>query len=407
MAGKHDQSNPGSNGPAVKDPTSGSSRSGQSHAGTALEGVSRIVRRLRADGSEHAIGIWETRTTGRLGFVMRGLKSKRNGRHIEDGYQYVGGFPADMWRIATGDQKYKTLSYGIKTFPQRWSSLQQQVTHPIHYLSIGPGTGEKDNLILKYLQELAADRSEPLVYMPVDISADLLKMSFDQSMKDIDERRIELVPMELDISAKDAIKTLNTLRPAFPGGGGVLVSVLGNTIANFRDDHSILNHLSHLLTGSDDVLLLELATTTAATEELAEIAEEEYEGSTSFRDFVMAALSQYTDCIPSSGEVTWEATVKKGRLEITTLFVSEKDLVIHLTDGDTINLKAGETIKLYKSRKYTTDALTLLLDGFGQLDEERTQYEDAGEFGVVTKLLTCSDARPGPRGRWSSHPAAG
>lgn len=353
-----------------------------------MEQANAILREQRADNNgQMTMGIWETGTSGRLGFVMRGLKVKRKGRHIADGYQYVGGFPADMWRLATSDLRYKTLSHGINTFPERWRTLQQQMDQPLHYISIGPGTGEKDNRILTHLQQLAASEGRSIVYMPVDISSDLLKVSFEKSMVEIDEDVVDLLPMELDITEEEAIETLRALRPAFPGGGGVLVSLLGNTLANFRDDNGMLTRIGGLLSDPEDVLLLEVATTPEATKDLAEVAEEEYEGSLAFRNFVMAALSQYTDCISSSGSVVYEAAVRSGKIEVSALFAPEKDRVIHLTDGDHFDLKINETIRLYKSRKYTDDGLATLLRGIEEIDESRTSYGDSAGFGVVTKLL--------------------
>jgi L-histidine Nalpha-methyltransferase len=355
---------------------------------SALSGVRDILRRPGPQKGDMTIGIWETKMSKRLGFVMSGLKSRR-GRHIEDGYQYVGGFPADRWRLATVDLSYKTLSYGIQTFPERWRALKKEIDRPLHYVSIGPGTGEKDNDILKHLQHLAKQAGDtPVVYVPVDISADLLKLSFENSLKDIDDEVVDVVPIELDITHKAAIKFLNTLRTAFPGELPVLVSLLGNTLANFADDEKMLKHISKALGTPDDRLLLELATTPDATPEMAEVAEEEYDGSKSFRDFVMAGLFQYTDCPPSSGEVVYEATAQPGRLlEVNALFAPETERIVHLTDGDNFKLKPNEKISLYKSRKYTESGLTTLLGGFGNVEQAHTSYEDDSGFGVVTTLL--------------------
>jgi hypothetical protein len=150
----------------------------------------------------------------------------------------------------------------------------------------------------------------------------------------------------------------------------------------------MLKHISELLQ-ENDLLLIELATTPEATTSRAEMAEEEYQGSTSFRDFVMAPLVLYsnTNFLPS-GEIAFEVEVEPaGRLEITTNFTATKKIPVSLLDGDNFELQPGEKIKLYKSRKYTDEGLGDLLVDFDELSEARTSYGDDLGFGVVTKLL--------------------
>jgi len=146
-----------------------------------------------------ALGLWERGTAVRIGQVTQAIKGgKKKLRRIEDGYQYVGGFPAHMWKLATADAQYKTLSHGIHTFPSRWNTLRSEIGSRMNYVSIGPGTGEKDGFVLKHLEGLA---SSPIVYIPVDISSDLLRMSLDVSMQGIDDTIIDVLPVELDIAS--------------------------------------------------------------------------------------------------------------------------------------------------------------------------------------------------------------
>lgn len=349
--------------------------------------VTEVVRALRRN-SMLKVGLWEANTPRHLGRVIQQLKSAKGGeRRIEDGYQYVGSFPAHMWRLATADASYRTLSYGINTFSNRWSALRSSVRHPFTYVSIGPGTGEKDRMVLAHLQSLAQSFSRRIAYVPVDISADLLRMSLDVSMRDIDDKVVEILPVELDIADPEAIESLKMVLDSLPSDDGTLIAMLGNTLANFRDDKQILRQVSSLLNPASDLLMLEMATAAETSQHSAQAAESEYEGSPSFRNFVFAALAQYTDCTPASGEVVSKARPTDGELEVATYFRIRDKLDVHFVDGDRIVMEPGEKIRLYTSRKYTAEALRSLLSNYETLAEADTIYSRAEGFGLTAVLL--------------------
>ena len=342
--------------------------------------LSELTRRLAARDSPLALGLWERGATVRIGKVASALKGVS--RRIEDGYQYVGGFPAHMWRQAASDSTYKTLHYGIVTFPQRWNLLRQKIDSRIHYVSIGPGTGEKDAAILAHLESLT---TEPIVYIPVDISADLLRMSLEVSVQQIDDDKIDVLPVELDITSNQGLDGLREVIDRMTDGGPVLISLLGNTLANFRDDKKQLLRISTLLSSPDDMLLLELATTREASEDCALAAGEEYDGSVSFSNFVMAALTQYTNCTPGSGDVVHQGRAVGDVIEVGTLFTAKEPLTVYVSDTDQFVLQKDESIELYRSRKYSPRALESMLEGFHELESGDTEYSEY--FGVVTMLL--------------------
>ena len=118
--------------------------------------LAELTRHLAEEDSPLSLGLWERGTALRIGKITQAIKGvRKRGRRIEDGYQYVGGFPAHMWKMATADPQYKTLSHGIDTFSSRWDVLRAKVRSRMHYVSIGPGTGEKDAAVLKHLASLA------------------------------------------------------------------------------------------------------------------------------------------------------------------------------------------------------------------------------------------------------------
>lgn len=352
--------------------------------------LAELTRHLAEEDSPLALGLWERGTPLRIGKITQAIKGvRKKGRRIEDGYQYVGGFPAHMWKMATADPQYKTLSHGIDTFPVRWNVLKKQVDSGMHYVSIGPGTGEKDAQVLRHLASVAAG---PIVYIPVDISADLLRLSLDTSMQGIDESAVDVLPIELDIAGELGLGGLKKVIELMTDGP-VLLSLLGNTLGNFKEDDGMLARIADLVGRKDDILLMEVATAREASPDLADDAAGEYRGSVSFRNFVMAALTQYTNCTSESGEVTYDGRVSASGIEIRTFFTPKKKLEIYVSDTDHFPLGSKESIELYRSRKYTPDALQGLFGRLVELDRKGTSY--SSNFGLVTSLLRHGNGNAG------------
>jgi L-histidine Nalpha-methyltransferase len=261
--------------------------------------------------SDHSLGviILELGTTNRIGEVLRSIRGAGGQKkHIKEGYQYVGAVAAQMWKAATADDNYPTLSWGITSFDERWGKIRKKLTEPRHYVSIGAGTGEKDRTILNHLSQLNRSGAEKLIYVPVDISTDLLKAAVRQSTQDIDKDRIRVMPIQLDITRQEALRELRAILNSLLGDTGALVSLLGNTLANFREDEQMLERLSTVVLSHADMLLLEVATTAGVTPSIIKNAEAEYDNSQSFRRFAMATLGDLTDCTLKLGKVVCEGT---------------------------------------------------------------------------------------------------
>jgi L-histidine N-alpha-methyltransferase len=345
-----------------------------------------VTNNLRKAESTLGMGILEMQTAARLGEVMGAIKGTGGQpKRIQDGYQYVGNFPAHLWRLATADVHYRTLTYGIATFHKRWGMMRQELTTPYHYVSIGPGTGEKDQTILRHLQSLAGD--ETIAYVPVDISPQLLRTSLSISMRDVDHRLVEVIPVELDVTNDDALEGLRLVIDAIRGERPILLSLLGNTLANFGDDKNVLERLASLISDRSDRFLLELATTQEATSQTAELAASEYEGSPSFTRFAMAALEEYTDLRRDLGSVHPTAQIIDGAIKVTTRFHAAKRLTVGLKDGDSFTMRDDDEIELYTSRKYTDAALGVLLSDFETISESGNPYPSAAGLGLVAMLL--------------------
>ena len=198
--------------------------------------LSAVHAQLKTSNSPLGVSIMEIgRSANRVGEVVDGIRGTGDQpRHIRDGQQYVGAISTDHWQTATRDAKYRTLSFGIKTFPTRWTQLKPRLQHPVNYVSIGPGTGEKDKLILEHLLPLIAD-GQTLVYVPIEISSELLDVALELVLPAIDRKRIEVIPIRMDVTDDDSLQRLKDVLPTLTGGGRSLFSLLGNTLANFAE----------------------------------------------------------------------------------------------------------------------------------------------------------------------------
>jgi L-histidine Nalpha-methyltransferase len=345
-----------------------------------------IIVSLRRGKSPLGVMLSETYTAGRLGEVMSAIigGDDTTSRYIKEGYQYTGDNGARLWRAATVDEDYRTISWGIHQFHEHWHAIEARLTGPYHYVSIGPGTGEKDQTILQHLQQQAGEQT--IVYVPVDISRALLRIGVDVALRGVNRERVEVLPVELDITNEDALSALRLVLQRLSLDAGLLISLLGNTLANFRDDRQMLTNISHLLGSDRDLLFLELATATDATKSLAAQAAREYDNSKSFRQFCMASLFEYTDLNERKGKVECVGELgAKDVLRITTRFRAHKRTRVRVQTGEDFTLDAHESIELLLSRKYTQPAIDRFLDGLTQVEAETTKFADG--FGIAMYLL--------------------
>ncbi|HEX4438341.1 MAG TPA: L-histidine N(alpha)-methyltransferase [Solirubrobacteraceae bacterium] len=349
--------------------------------------LSAVHAQLKTSNSPLGVSIMEIgRSANRVGEVVDGIRGTGDQpRHIRDGQQYVGAISTDHWQTATRDAKYRTLSFGIKTFPARWAQLKTTLGRPLNYISIGPGTGEKDKLILEHLQPLLA-AGQTIMYVPIEISSELLDVALELILPAIDRSRIEVIPIRMDVTDEESLQRLKDVLPTLTAGSSSLFSVLGNTLANFADDDEMLVKLASIMAPRDK-LLLELATVTEASSQTARQAAMEYEGSDTFHRFAMGTLQDYTNCSFANGSVVCHGDVVRDAVQVVTSFTPTTAMKIEFRTGGGFDLGAGEAIELYRSRKYTVNAQRSLLAGYHECDRAESPYSGRSAFGVATLLL--------------------
>jgi L-histidine N-alpha-methyltransferase len=288
-----------------------------------------------------------------------------DGKQIQSAYSYWGIEPAIAWQHACRDPYYPVMRDGIDSFTQRWNDLRSALAATkYHYVSLGPGTGEKDRTVLQTMQP---DHPE-MLYVPVDMSAEMLRICL-QPIRDlpfITTFRRQLLPVQLDFSSDENLDELQGLRERLMGQEPILWGLLGNTIANFENDLELVERLATLVR-PQDLFMVEVATTTVLAGDVPERVSNEYLQSRAFCEFVTSALHQHTD-LPinmDNVEITGEVVDPRCVLIKTIYRHGEEDTRVTLPDRTLITLRRNDTIRLYVSRKYAPAALRAELSELG------------------------------------------
>lgn len=334
---------------------------------------------------------WSLRLVGerqsrKLSELMEGLQGEDGQeKRIVSGYSYWGLESSLAWYRASTDVSYSVTYDGIATFANRWERTHRALDgRGYHYISLGPGTGEKDRAIIAELQP----QNPNMFYVPVDISAEMLSICLlpMETLPFFAEFKRQILPVQLDLALDHNLDALARLRDELVGDEPVIFSLLGNTMANFDDDLELIERLGSHLLQPQDRLLVEVATTPTISPEAATYAASEYAGSKSFREFVTTALREHTDLSVSMDDVLFVGDSEDGRAVMVRIYyrnAAGKDLRMSLNDGREIKFADGDRIRLYLSRKYEVDRLVRALN---QLD-----------FSVLNQCNTTFPRRRGPK----------
>jgi nucleoside phosphorylase/uncharacterized SAM-dependent methyltransferase len=328
---------------------------------------------------------------------LRGRVSKTgDGKQIASGFSYWGISPAISWTLACNDPFYLVMRESIEAFTDRWMHIVPHLDSPkYHYVSLGVGTGHKDGDILKDLYR----RYPHLYYLPVDMSPEMLRIGVQEAIKGTPLERRKILPIQLDFSTRRNVDACRSLLDRIVEEEPILFSLLGNTLANFEQEAALLKTLTELLRPQDR-LLLEVAYTEDLDEGSAQEAAEEYSKSRPFREFVTSALLQNTDLRMKSKDISFLGSVEPDRaLRIKALYQNKTDATIEITlpDRTIVDFPPEDTIRLYLSRKYTSNGIKALLAncGLSVLKKERSVFDPTRsrfDFGIELMLLAPSKA---------------
>ena len=289
------------------------------------------------------------------------LSRSGDGKHIASGFSYWGIESSVAWAQARHDPYYPVMRKSIETFPRRWRDIAAHLEdRAFHFVALGPGTGEKEQVILRHLR--ATGRL--LSYIPVDLSIDMLRMAVHEATRDDGVLHHQVFPVQLDFEDPDNLDQFRELLDRLTKDEPVLFALLGNTLANFDDDALLLRQLGGLLR-EQDRFVLEVASTRGVTPELAEAAANEYGRSRAFWNFVTSTLTHKTDLPVNRQNVEFLGVVEEepGGVRVNVVYRNDggADINFRLADGSQGQFPANDTIRLYVTRKY------LRGDGFDQL----------------------------------------
>jgi len=331
--------------------------------------------------------------TDKFANLMADLRLKYSptgdGKRITCGYAYMGLEPALAWENACRDLLYPVMRQSIESFAGRWHSIRASLeAGPYHYVSLGPGDGQKDGVILTDLR-----RDADSWYVPVDSSTEMLRLAVRQLIvrQDLPSTRVLALPW--DFSVHDDVVDLRAVLTSAFGPTPVLFSLLGNTLANFDDDAGLLVLLAEKLLRPQDRLLLEVATTPDLTENLARHAAAEYESSGSFGDFVTSALRRYTDLCVDKDSVEFTGGVEGDHALLVKMNYRNQtgaDVTITLPSRDRVPFKTNDTIRLAVSRKYAASGLDKMIvdSGLTTVGDWRSEFTGTGHgFGLALRML--------------------
>jgi uncharacterized SAM-dependent methyltransferase len=345
--------------------------------------------------------------------LCRKPSNNGDGKQITSGFAYWGSAPTIAWSLACNDHFYPVMQQSIESFSGRWKRVRSKLNGvPYHYVSLGVGTGQKDRAILHDLLAVQPD----LLYMPIDLSAAMLRIGMRESAKGLDIARRQVLPVQLDFAIQENIAQLRVLLQRYVGDEPILFSLLGNTLANFEDDVELLRTLTGVLRPQDR-FLLEVATTDTLDDDLAHAAAEEYHRSRRFQEFVTSALMMYTDLTINMDSVLYRGSIEGDRALLVKVIYQNRtgaDLRFMLPDRTKVAFPDRDTIRLLLSRKYARQGLDGMLASVGMrkvqgIHSGFTSQRSPGVFGTDLFLLAAGETGQVPEQRatkadeiWSS-----
>jgi L-histidine Nalpha-methyltransferase len=348
----------------------------------------------------------------KLGELTANLRNKfsgtGNGKQIPSGFSYWGIIPTIAWETACRDRLYQVMRNSIQTFKGRWKKIPDEhiIDEKYNYVSLGVGTGEKDQEILARLYA----NNHTMRYFPVDMSSAMLRSGSQVATEGIELKGSNVLPIQIDFSIKSNISELRNLLDQTDADEPILFSLLGNTLANFEDDRKLLADLSDLMKEGDK-LLLEVATTECLNKDAAEAAQREYSDASSLNKFVTSALFQYTNLnVERSGSVEYEGSIEEDKALLVKILyrnTTGETVQIMLPDREYVEFEPEDTIRLLTTRKYTLDGIEKVIASVNAMSSESNSrlelaYElnspsqglgsDYG-FGIALLLLHKRSAR--------------
>jgi len=129
-----------------------------------------------------------------------------NGRFISYGHSYWGVGPTIAWHNACTDPLYPVGRLSVEKFADALEGIlsddgyEKAVELPGTYVSLGPGTGEKDVTVLSSLGSSSGEQH----YIGVDVSAEMLRLQLE-AHGDADSILRQMIAVQLDFSVATGV----------------------------------------------------------------------------------------------------------------------------------------------------------------------------------------------------------
>jgi L-histidine N-alpha-methyltransferase len=328
--------------------------------------------------------------------LKKGFSETGDGKQVASGFSYWGIGPTIAWLAACQDPLYPVMNQSISNFSHLWNETASTLDEgSCSYVSLGVGTGHKDNLILQHLLH-----SNPQMhYIPVDMSPEMLRIGSREAIRATKIERGRVLPVQIDFSFDENAVELRNLLDGIVGNEPILFSLLGNTLSNFDFDSDLLRTMRQMLRPQDR-LLLEVAFTDSLTEEAQQRAAEEYNRSRMFKEFVTSSLLQNTDLRVGIDHVSFSSSAEEDRaILIKALYRNSTGnlLTFTLPDRTTVSFPEKDTIRLLTMRKYAESGLEKLLGDCRMLCLKKARRNFPGnravKFGTELALLRSDEAQ--------------
>jgi hypothetical protein len=179
-------------------------------------------------------------------------------------YETAGG--AANWTQLTGDAAYASATDSAELFRRDGLGVGAIVGgmaagRPIRLVSLGPGDGWKDELVMAGIAGVSA---ASMHYYALDTSAILATQAMARALTS--DALVGVGASALVARFED----LPALRPIYERDGAVnVIMLLGNTIGNLADEVGLVRLLGDRAMKPGDLLLLELTLQTPGTDEIA------------------------------------------------------------------------------------------------------------------------------------------
>ncbi|GGM20354.1 L-histidine N(alpha)-methyltransferase [Promicromonospora citrea] len=326
-----------------------------------------------------------------------GHSTTGDGKRVPSGYSYWGIGPTIAWFNASNDPTYMVIKVGTEMFRRQWRTLSPLVTDEcVHLVSLGVGTGAKDGMFLEAMR-----RAHPqMLYVPVDMSAEMLRTGSRRAVRDAHFPLDRSLGLQIDLSLDGNLEELQLVLDRLVGDEPILFSLVGNTVANFDDDLSFLSGLARVLRPQDR-MLVEFATTEDLTSSAVRAAEAEYRQTRGFVEFVASAVRYNTDLRIDLDQIRFAGAVRDESILLKVFWqnASGEELRMLIPGSRPIHLPPDDTIRLYTTRKYTTERIDRLVTEAGlrttHVQRERFRHtQRPSPFGLELRLVAHDESAP-------------